>query len=119
MRTCENYEVKIWLGLREGYSKKYYPTHEVEEYIGNWCDAVKQCVTMTPTDFIYVGGGEPGLIIGFINYPRFPLEKQKILDRALELGELLKREFNQFRVSVTTPDTSYLLEDVDSSSYLP
>ena len=111
MRTCENYEVKIWLGLREGYSETYFDEFEVNQVIKYYCRERKQCVSVTPTRFIYVDGEEPGLIIGFINYPRFPYEKQKILDRALELGEILRKEFKQFRVSVTTPETTYLLEN--------
>lgn len=111
MRTCENYEVKIWLGHRAQYTSSYTNTAEVYKVIRDWCTEKKQAVTVTPTKFIYVDGEEPVTIVGFINYPRFPREKQEILNRALELGEILRKKFNQYRVSVTTPDISYLLED--------
>ena len=111
MRTCENYEVKVWLGHRHGYSTSYADDSAVWTAIAEWCNEKKQCVTVTPTRFIYVNGAETGTLIGFINYPRFPYEKEEILNRALELGELLRKRFGQFRVSVTTPEMSYLLED--------
>ena len=111
MKTCDNYEIKIWLGHRAHYGKLYYNSVQIFDIIKKWCSDKKQCVTVTPTKFIYVDGEEPGTIIGFINYPRFPKEKQELIDRALELGEILRNKFNQYRVSVTTPETTYLLED--------
>lgn len=111
MKTAENYEIKIWLGHRAGYIHGYTDSEMVFRVIRDWCNEKKQCVTLTPTKFIYVDGEEPGTIIGFINYPRFPMDKEELLNRALELGEILRKEFNQYRVSVTTPETSYLLED--------
>ncbi len=38
------------------------------------CDAVGLCVTVTATSYIYTGGEEAGVIVGLINYPRFPSE---------------------------------------------
>jgi len=111
MRTVENYEVKIWLGLRTGYTTNYAAKSDAWKVIQDWCNEKKQCVNVSDTRFIYVDGQEPGLVIGFINYPRFPMEKEEILNRALELGEILRKKFNQYRVSVTTPVTTYLLED--------
>jgi hypothetical protein len=111
MRTCDNYEVKIWIGLREEYTDTFFSESDAVEIIKRWCNERKQCVSITPTRFVYVDGQEPGLIIGFINYPRFPMNKEDILARAIELGESLRKHFKQFRVSVTTPTTSYLLED--------
>lgn len=111
MRTCKNYEVKIWLGHRYGYGDIFAQPFEIDKVIQEWCNEKKQCVSVTDTKFIYVDGNEPGIIIGFINYPRFPYEKQEILDRALELGEILRTKFGQYRVSVSTPEMTYLLED--------
>lgn len=111
MRTVENYNIQIWLGHRSHYDDTYTNSEEVSKVIRGWCNEKKQCVTVTPTKFIYVDGHEPGTIIGFINYPRFPMAKSEILNRALELGEILRKKFNQYRVSVTTDDTTYLLED--------
>jgi hypothetical protein len=107
MRICDNYEAKIWLGLREGYTSNYYSDAHVSQVISRWCTEKKQCVSITPTQFVYVKtdetgeGTEHGVIIGFINYPRYPLSEAEIKNRARELGELLMKEFKQYRVSIT------------------
>ena len=107
MQIADNYEAKIWLGLRAGYTGTYYDLQNVREVVGEWCNEKKQCVTITPTEFIYVKteetgiGGEPGVIIGFINYPRYQLSQAEIRNRARELGNLLMKKFQQYRVSIT------------------
>jgi hypothetical protein len=107
MKIIDNYEAKIWLGLRSGYTETYFQKAEVAEEISKWCTEKGQCVTVTPTEFFYVKndetgtGREPGLIIGFINYPRYPLSQAEIHNRARELGTLLMKKFNQYRVSIT------------------
>ena len=115
MKVTDNHEATIWLGLREGYTETYHGSQEVAETIQKWCTEKKQCVTMTPTSYIYVDGQEPGLIIGFINYARFPYSKAEIRNRAIELGELLMKRCKQYRISVTfyptNPGRSMLLEN--------
>jgi len=101
MQIVDNYEAKIWLGLRSGYTDHYNVDQDVKEFIKKWCIEIGQAVNVSPTEFIYPHGWEPGLVIGFINYPRFPLSQAEIKNRALELGKLLMEKFNQYRVSVT------------------
>ena len=101
MKVNDNYESKIWLGLQEGYSSKFFDSWEVTQFIKDYCSKKGQCVTVTPTNFIYVNGQEPGLIIGFINYPRYPMSKAELRNRTIELGKLLMEEYKQFRVSLT------------------
>ena len=38
------------------------------------CFDVGLCVTVEPTTYIYTGGEEDGVVIGLINYPRFPVD---------------------------------------------
>lgn len=107
MRIADNYEAKIWLGLREGYTAHQHFKYEVENVVSKWCTKKEQCVTISPTKFIYVKadetgeGMEDGVVIGFINYPRYPLSEAEIRNRARELGELLMKKFKQYRVSIT------------------
>lgn len=105
MKIIDNYEVKIWLGLRAGYTDSYTNRAEVSSAIKEWCVKKEASVSMTPTEFIYPHGWEPGLVIGFINYPRYPQSKAEIKNRAIELGTLLMKEFNQYRVSITFSPT--------------
>ena len=77
----------------------------------NYCDEVKLGVTFTKTEFIYVNGNEPGVIIGLINYPRFPDTNQNIKDKAFELAKKLMVELNQNRCSVVCSDKTYMFEN--------
>jgi len=119
MQTVDNYESKIWLGLRAGYGHMYSNIADVSKVISEWCKEKKQCVTVSNTDFIYVDGWEPGLIIGFINYPRYPNSKAELKNRTLELAELLMKKFNQYRVSCTfyptVPGGTVMLENKEMS----
>lgn len=115
MNIIDNYESRIWLGLREGYTENTFDIREVRAIVSSWCNLKKQCVSITPTEFVYVGGAEPGAIIGFINYPRFPLSKAEIKNRSIELGTLLMETFKQYRVSITfyptVPGGTMMLEN--------
>jgi hypothetical protein len=74
-------------------------------------DTVGLCVTVTDTLFVYVHGSEPGLIVGLINYPRFPDTPEGIEGKALALAESLMRVCRQIRVSVVFPDKTVMLEN--------
>lgn len=107
MEIVDNYEAKIWVGLRAEYTDLYFSTMEVMDIVHPWCNENKQCVTVSKTDYVYVQtdetgvGHEPGVIIGFINYPRYPLSKAEIKNRAMDLGKKLMKSLKQHRVSIT------------------
>ena len=117
MKLCDNYESKIWLGLREGYTDIIFDEFGVSEFIKSWCTEKGQCVTLTPTNFIYKNGDEPGLIVGFINYPRYPFSQAEIKNRTIELAKLLMDQYKEFRVSCTfypsIPNGTMMLEQED------
>jgi len=60
------------------------------------------CVTVDPTSYIYTGGEEEGVVIGFINYPRFPSNEFMLYNRACALAQLLIKEMGQTSASVMT-----------------
>ncbi len=112
MKTLKSYNVQVWVGLREAYNdEKVHTIVEVRKICDKYVNDVKDCVTITPTEYRYVNGTEPGVIIGWIQYPRFPRKRKEILRRALELGRILMLELGQFKVTVTTPNKSYMLEN--------
>jgi hypothetical protein len=111
MKTTDSFNVQIWVGLREEYSDTVHTIDDVRKVCDEWVNEVKDCVTITPTEFRYVDGSEDGVIVGYINYPRFPRTGMAITDRAIALGWRLKKAMKQIRVSVTTPVKTYLLED--------
>ena len=116
MKITDSYNVQIWVGLRAGYSTKIHSLDDVRDICDNFVNSVKDCVTITETEFRYVDGYEPGVIVGYINYPRFPRMDIEIIDRAHQLAEELMVGLEQNRVTVTTPDKTYMLTNENQES---
>lgn len=72
--------------------------------VQKYCDEVGYCVTIDHTYYVYKDGKEEGVIVGLINYPRFPAEPKQIIDKAIEIAELLRVGLNQESYSIQTPD---------------
>jgi len=90
-------------------------TTGVKIYIaGNYADAQRvcrefcfkygACVTVTPTEYVYTGGQEAGVIVGFINYPRFPKSLDEIQDQAQELAKELCHQLYQKSYTIEGPN---------------
>jgi hypothetical protein len=81
-----------------------------------YCDEVGYCVTVTPTKYVYTDGEESGVIVGLINYPRFPASKEKIMDHAERLAYLLCEELKQKSFSIQNSEKttwySFKTEDI-------
>jgi len=107
----KTYTATIYCGLKNGYdgmTNLFYVEH-IKDYIENRSGGL--CVTCTPTTFYYNGGQEPGIIVGIINYPRFPSSEEKIRNTAIQLAEELMIKCKQYRVSVVFPDETIMLEN--------
>ena len=117
MKKIATFTANIYLGLQHGYSGALCDAGEVCAYIQNYCNQVKLGVTVTPTEFIYVDGREPGLIIGLINYPRFPRTEIDIKYMAKELAKHLMQVCYQERVSIVFSDETIMIEKEDNEDY--
>ena len=112
MKTLKSYNVQIWVGLRPTYTEsKSQSINLVKSICQRHCDKIGDCVTVTPTDFIYTNGNEKGAIIGFIQYPRFPREEDFIKENAIKLANELMIALSQYKVTITTPYESIMLEN--------
>jgi hypothetical protein len=112
MKIKRSYNVQIWVGLQEMYNKeKVHTLDDVRMICDKYVNDIKDCITITPTEFRYVIGNEKGVIVGYISYPMFKRSRKEIRKRALNLAQLLMVELNQYRVTVTTPYKSYTLEN--------
>jgi hypothetical protein len=69
-----------------------------------FCDEVGLCVTVTETTYCYTGGEEAGVIIGLINYPRFPSAPEAIWERAEQLAAKLCADLKQQSYTIQAPD---------------
>ncbi len=111
MKKTKSYNIQIWCGLRKGYGDKLHSIEDARQICNEYIDKVKDCVTITPTEFSYVNGEEPGVIIGMISYPRFPKSKKELRKRAFILAQMLMEGLEQFRVTIVTPKKNYMLEN--------
>lgn len=76
---------------------------QAKQVCREWCMEVGDCVTVEPISYIYTGGEEAGVRIGFINYPRFPSDEAKIVDRATNLAMRLMERLCQLSFSIVAP----------------
>lgn len=68
------------------------------------CNLIGFCVTVTKTVYVYTNGEEEGFIVGLINYPRFPLDRESLFDRAIMFAEKLRLALDQKSYSIQLPD---------------
>lgn len=79
---------------------------QAKQVCREWCMEVGACVTVEPAFYIYTGGEEAGVRVGFINYPRFPSDAEAITARAEDLAELLMYRLCQHSYSIVGPETT-------------
>jgi hypothetical protein len=114
--TCLTFEVKIFCGLLPGYDgdasvHDYAAVKICREY----CDKVGLGVTVSQVQFAYTGGDEAGVMVGLINYPRFPETGGKIMAHASNIALMLMEEFKQERVTIVAPDQTIMIERDDAA----
>lgn len=71
------------------------------------CDTEGLCVTVTPTTYVYTGGEESGVIVGLIQYPRFPVDAERLDAIAWSLATRLREGLGQQSFTIQTPDDTY------------
>lgn len=95
------------------------PTYWVRIYVAGDADDARRicrefcetglCVTVSGTDYIYTNGQEAGVVVGLINYPRFPSTPDAIWNRACGLAESLRAGLFQSSVLVMDADKTLWL----------
>ena len=82
------------------------PIEVAKQVIRAECAREGLCVTVDPTLFIYVGGEETGFVVGLLNYPRFPVTPDELVNRARLLMSLLLAATYQDTGLLVTPTTT-------------
>lgn len=103
-RTLPTYRVLIFVGFRVTKEDTVFMPSRVQRVLREFTSLHRVCVTMSPTEYVYVDGDEPGAVIGLINYPRFPRTIEEIDVLAMALAKELKQTLRQERVSIMFPD---------------
>lgn len=75
-----------------------------EQICREFCYEVGECVTVTPTRYVYKGGDEAGFIVGFINYPRFARTPEQLVAAAQALATKLMTGLFQSSYTIETPE---------------
>jgi len=107
------FEVKLYIGLKEGYKGEHTPYEIWFCIISSYVDRVGLCVSVKKTQYIYTNGCEDGLEIGFINYPRFPSNPTTIISHAFNLAHELLLGCNQMNVTVVAPGQTTMLSNIE------
>jgi hypothetical protein len=110
LKKATTFNVTITCGLRERYTGPVRSLEEVYALVQKYCDENSIGVTVKSNEFIYPGGHEPGVEIGLIQYPRFPIEELAIRNHAYFIAELLMEELNQERCTIVYPDETVMVE---------
>jgi ferredoxin len=98
-KACPAYPVSIFIAGDAALAKSI---------CREFCDKEGLCVTVTPTTYVYTGGEEAGVIVGLINYPRFPVEQVGLIyATADELAERLRQYLGQQSFTVQNPDAAF------------
>jgi hypothetical protein len=103
-RRVETYTATIAVGLKNDKTDIIQLMTVATNWLHQYVDEVGLCVTLTKTEYIYSKGGEPGFLVGLINYPRFPSSKEDIRKHAMKIAETLLDKLHQKRVSIIFPD---------------
>lgn len=120
-KTATYYEVKLYLGSQRNtddddiavfFSEKKL-IKAIQEYQKNL-----EIIPVRVTKTSYVAGdySEYGWEVAAINYPRSPRDHKEIESFMKSLAKHLLMEFNQNRISVTTPLEIILYEDINALS---
>lgn len=104
--TCT---ISIYVGLKERESEIVHSVDEVRDAVKRYCNDIGFCVSLTQTEFIYTNGSESGVIIGLINYPRFPSNEDVLWRHALNIAAFLQCTCGQLRVSIVGPTDTTML----------
>jgi hypothetical protein len=114
MIQIPTYEIKIYVGTQPGYEPcssiiSNNIKRGIKTYLQEYANVIGFCTTVTDTEFIYKNGREKGVVIGIINYPRFPSTPEKLLDHAFTIAYNLLIIAKQKRISIVTSDDTYMV----------
>lgn len=95
---CKSFYANIWIGG---------DAHVARQACRQFCETHNVCITITPTEFVYVGGMESGVCVRLMNYPRFPEEQHTLETLAWELAIHLRPALCQRSFSIEFPDVTH------------
>jgi len=96
--TCTTQWAKIYIAG---------PKHKAEDICRKYVER-GACINIYETNYIYKYGEQTGVVVEFINYPRFPMTTEQLTEMATELGFELLNTMSQGSFTIQTDkETTY------------
>lgn len=114
IKTVKTFHCNIYVGFKQRETGLHIDGLSVHEAIRKYVDAVGLCVSVTDTEYVYSYGSEPGIIVGLINYPRFPSDPAAIKAHATAIAEMLLKVCKQLKVTIVMPEDTIMLSAEES-----
>lgn len=111
MKTLPTITATIYAGLKNRDTGQVRTVEDATAICQRYVDMIGLCVTVTPTEYVYTDGREPGVIVGLINYPRFPSDRETIRAHAENIARHMLVELDQFRVTVIVGGETFMLSN--------
>jgi len=94
-KECPSYQISIFIAG---------DPWKAQQVCREYCDDIGFCITVTESTYVYRGDDEIGVIVGVINYPRFPMSPEGLFGHASLIAGRLREALGQDSYTIQTPD---------------
>lgn len=114
--NTNTYKAEITLGLNKGYAKSHWSLEDLKAELTKTQEKLKiktgtlLSAKVALCDIVFLGQDEKSVTIGFINYPKFPLERTVFKEGVLFVGQELMKELEQNRIVIVFDDETVMFE---------
>ena len=112
----KTFTAQATFGLQKGYSSELITLTEFKNVLSISQQKTKEqfsvmlSTKMTLCEIVFLGQEEPSVTLDFIQYPKFPIEEEKLKQAILFLVEQLMLTLEQNRVVIIFPTETVMLE---------
>ena len=117
------FRASVYMGLQRGYGEELLDKQEIISRIQQYQDTrireadIYLSAAISDTTIVLRGQHEPHLVLGFINYPKFPMEENALKSEIEQLATTMMMEFAQNRMVIAYPDETVMLEQSEDTDW--
>ncbi len=114
--TTNTYKAEITLGLNKGYTENLWSLKDLKAELTKAQTKLKLktgillSAKVTLCDIVFLGQDEKSITVSFINYPKFPLEKNTFKEGVLFVGQEFMKELEQNRIVIVFDEETVMFE---------
>ena len=118
-KTTPAFKADITIGLHKGYSDSLWSLNELKTSLNKAQKLLKESkeillsAKVTLCDIVFLGQDEPSVTISFINYPKFPIEKESFKEGVEFIARTILDDLKQNRIVIVFDDETTMLEQSD------